>query len=49
MSAALVGTTDPRHLRGNLEAVERGPLPEATRNRLRDAWRAVGGGWAGLI
>jgi aryl-alcohol dehydrogenase-like predicted oxidoreductase len=38
VSAAIVGTASPAHVRAAVTAVERGPLPEAEVARWREAW-----------
>jgi len=49
VSCAIVGTTRPEHLRRNVEAVRRGPLPAALQEALRAAFRAHDQGWVGKI
>lgn len=38
---AIIGTTNPAHVRRNLAAVEKGPLPAETVARIREAFRAA--------
>ncbi len=45
----IVGTTRLEHLESNLRALERGPLDEAVRERLQQAFRARDDGWIGQI
>ncbi|OMH23976.1 aldo/keto reductase [Tersicoccus phoenicis] len=42
---AIVGTAKPEHLRRNIEAAGRGPLPAETLTVLDQAWQRVGGNW----
>ena len=35
---AIIGTTNPDHVRANIEAAARGPLPEETIDKLREAF-----------
>lgn len=42
---AIAGTAKLDHLRRNLMAASRGPLPPATLDGIDRAWRAVGSGW----
>ncbi len=49
VSCCLVGTADPSHLEAALEAFEKGPLAPELQQRIRDAWRASGNDWPGLI
>ncbi|MEN6626116.1 MAG: aldo/keto reductase [Candidatus Sumerlaeia bacterium] len=45
---ALIGGTNLDHIRANIAAVEKGPLPEPVAEGLRKAWRAHAvTGWAG--
>lgn len=50
--AAIIGTTNPKHVEANLRAVAEGPLPEEIRARLvvafLDAQKAAGEPWPGL-
>jgi len=50
---AIIGTTDQRHAQSNIEAAERGPLPRAAVDRLREAFRAAeeasGERWVGQV
>jgi aryl-alcohol dehydrogenase-like predicted oxidoreductase len=43
LDCVLSGTSNPAHLHANLEAVARGPLPEATRSRLVQLFGSVDG------
>lgn len=43
--SAIVGTATLENLRRNLEAAERGPLPDAVLQRLDATWRRVGADW----
>jgi len=49
---AIVGTTNPEHVRANVEAVARGPLPDSARAAIRAAFaraeRTDGARWPGL-
>lgn len=36
---AIVGGMNLEHIRGNIDAVERGPLPQNVQDAIRDAWR----------
>jgi aryl-alcohol dehydrogenase-like predicted oxidoreductase len=45
VAACVVGTANLVHLRRNLDAVSRGPLPEDLGRRIRDAFSARGSGW----
>ena len=47
--SAIVGTASPRHLRANVEAVARGPLPTETLDLIRDAFVRHGADWPGRI
>lgn len=42
---AIAGTAKPDHLRRNLMAASRGPLPAAALDGIDRAWRAVGSDW----
>ena len=46
---AIVGTTNPEHLRQNAAAVEAGPLPERVIAEIRAAFSRHGAGWDGQI
>lgn len=48
-ASAIVGTAKPAHLRRNLQAIARGPLPAAQAQALRRAFTHHDRGWAGLI
>ncbi|GGC98937.1 oxidoreductase [Tersicoccus solisilvae] len=45
VDTAIVGTAKPDHLRRNLEAAERGPLPDDVLAALDGAWQRVGADW----
>lgn len=45
----VVGTTRLEHLEANLRALERGPLDEPVRSRVRDAFRAHDDDWIGQV
>jgi aryl-alcohol dehydrogenase-like predicted oxidoreductase len=49
---AIIGTTNPNNARANLETAGRGPLPDATLKKIRDAFRTASTGaakpWIGL-
>lgn len=45
----VVGTTRLEHLEANLRALERGPLDDTTRSRVRDAFAASDDGWIGQV
>lgn len=48
VSTAIVGTTNPENARKNLEIADKGPLPDAAVQRLRDAFRqAADSSWTG--
>jgi aryl-alcohol dehydrogenase-like predicted oxidoreductase len=49
VSAAIVGTRSLARLRGHLQAVGRGPLPDDLYRSLRARWRERGSGWPGMI
>ena len=38
VDTAIIGTTNPDHVRANIEAAARGPLPEETIDKLREAF-----------
>ena len=48
-ASAIVGTAKPQHLRRNLDALARGPLPAPLACGLRDAFQRHGEAWPGLI
>lgn len=45
----IVGTTNVEHLEANMRAVERGPLGDDVRERVRAAFRAHDDGWIGQV
>jgi aryl-alcohol dehydrogenase-like predicted oxidoreductase len=45
----VVGTTRLEHLEANLRTLERGPLDDATRSRVRHAFAAQDDGWVGQV
>ncbi|HEX8789725.1 MAG TPA: aldo/keto reductase [Polyangiaceae bacterium] len=45
----IVGTTRLEHLGANLRALERGPLEDTVRDRVREAFRARDDGWIGQV
>lgn len=49
VSACLVGTRNPEHLRNNASMIERGPLPENMARRIRDAFLPYSASWPGQI
>lgn len=49
VASAIVGTARPQHLRRNLDALARGPLPAPLVCGLRDAFARHGAAWPGLI
>ena len=49
VSTVIVGTTRLEHLDANLRALERGPLDEPVRERIREAFRARDDGWIGQV
>jgi aryl-alcohol dehydrogenase-like predicted oxidoreductase len=49
VSAAIVGTASPEHLRAAAWAVERGPLPDGEVERWRRAWGAHADVWPGEV
>lgn len=49
VSACLVGTRNAEHLRNNAMMMERGPLPESTVRRIRDAFLPHTASWPGQI
>jgi aryl-alcohol dehydrogenase-like predicted oxidoreductase len=49
ISAVLVGTASAEHLATAVQAVERGPLSDAARQELVDAFNRAGASWPGLI
>jgi aryl-alcohol dehydrogenase-like predicted oxidoreductase len=46
---AIIGTTNPENAKANLDAAEKGPLPEDVVRKIREAFRAADptGAWAG--
>ena len=46
---AIVGTTDPEHLRQNAAAIDAGPLPDRVVAEIRAAFSRHGAGWDGQI
>lgn len=50
VSTAIIGTTNPRNAQSNLEYVNKGPLPEQTVAKLRQAFKSANtdGKWVGL-
>ncbi len=53
VQTAIIGTTNPQHVRTNLEAARQGPLPEETVEAIRVAFRraeaTAGSSWRGEI
>lgn len=49
VASCIVGTTRTENLQHNLRALEKGPLPDALVDRIRDAFRRNDQGWDGLI
>jgi aryl-alcohol dehydrogenase-like predicted oxidoreductase len=49
VSAAIVGTASVEHLRGAVEAVERGPLPADEVTRWREAFAPYAASWPGDV
>lgn len=49
VSTVVVGTTRLEHLEANMRALEKGPLDDTTRSRVRDAFAAHDDGWMGQI
>lgn len=49
VAGVLVGSTDAGHVARNAALVARGPLPADVVRRIRDAYRAVGHGWPGVV
>ena len=49
VAACVVGTASPAHLRRNVDAVCRGPLPDEIGRRIQEAFSARGAGWPGVI
>ncbi|QRK13340.1 aldo/keto reductase [Archangium violaceum] len=49
VASCIVGTTRTENLQSNLRALEKGPLPDALVDRIRDAFRRNEQGWDGLI
>ncbi len=49
VASCIVGTTRWDNLQHNLRALEKGPLPEAQVERLRDGFQRRGQGWDGLV
>ena len=49
VSSTIVGTSKIDHLKQNLAAIERGPLPPEQQQQLRDAFAQHGQDWVGLI
>lgn len=49
VTSALVGTSSAAHLADAVAAAARGPLDDAVRSRLDDAWRLHGSQWPGVI
>jgi aryl-alcohol dehydrogenase-like predicted oxidoreductase len=49
VTAAIVGTARPEHLRACLAAAASGPLPEAVLGELDAAYAAVGRDWPGVV
>ncbi len=47
VSTAIVGTSDPAHVRAAVAAVRRGPLPESERTRWLEAFAPHAGEWPG--
>lgn len=46
---AIIGTTNPDNARANIATANKGPLPEDTANKIRDAFKkAADGNWPGL-
>ena len=49
VSACIVGTADPAHLKRAAEAVARGPLPDEVAGAIRAAFARHGGAWRGQV
>jgi aryl-alcohol dehydrogenase-like predicted oxidoreductase len=49
VSCAIVGTASIDHLRGNIAAVEKGPLAADTVAELRLRFRTMGAAWRGEV
>jgi aryl-alcohol dehydrogenase-like predicted oxidoreductase len=49
VTCVLVGGTQIEHLRDNVAAVERGPLPAATLAQIDAAWRHFGADWDSIV
>ncbi|HYO55410.1 aldo/keto reductase [Archangium sp.] len=49
VASCIVGTTRTDNLQRNVRALEKGPLPDAMVDRIRDAFRRHDQGWDGLI
>jgi aryl-alcohol dehydrogenase-like predicted oxidoreductase len=47
--AVLVASTRVEHLRDNVAAISRGPLPEELTRAIRTRFRELGGDWAGVV
>ena len=47
--AVLVGSGSPEHLKENLAAIERGPLPDALQSAIRERFRERGRDWPGIV
>jgi aryl-alcohol dehydrogenase-like predicted oxidoreductase len=49
VSSVIAGTRSLLHLRQNLAALSRGPVPKAQYDAIRAAYHAVGAGWEGQV
>ena len=49
IDAVLTGTTDPEHLAQSAAAVALGPLPDAQRRAIEDAWSTHGCAWPPVV